>query len=609
MSKFSDALDPLGNGFFILQHKDYDKKGFSLDLRGGQRAVRVLDRDDLIGGLGSWEYDPDTAGDLNLAFLWPNNKTGSRRIPGWAFAWPATPQGPQNATPSGKVCSMAPSPMRILPIADKDYNPDIRYEEIKVPSFPVRQGIKVWPKFPYDTFGIALTTTEEHVQTELYFPCDPRLFAVNAGGDPEMATLVCDVGTNFKVDPTRLARLHADFWVIKEPKGCIDFFKRNSIAWNIGPSACKDVRGGLVIDEPKGFTDANSTGTQTAPLPSDRVIGMVSAHASGPFAIGADNDQHLIGKDWDNRSILATHLDTNSYFKRDKFFDGPFLFEQNFPNGAIPPAPQIITPSPFKTYVHLEFDPALVHPFVCGDRIGKWRWWAETFIYSPPGEPPRIPPDLPTEFKPPKDGGKGTPVKPPPKDEGTPGRPPVETPSTFTNPKPPVGVGLEPQPPVPTVRPYDTSDGFTPYAAVTMDFAAPSFIGRPQLIQTGVPDLRNWLNPTFAAIAFLDSFAPITSRVEAFGFQQNTSWSYTQSPGKRRFVGGTSNGGMAYMPPEVDMADISNSFAPTGVSLSTTYQVAVPNVYWATGYPVPSTGSIKTGYRWGGDTTGNLTFQ
>ena len=86
MSRLSDSRDPRGLGILILQHKDYDKTGFSLDLRGGLLAARVLDRDDRTGGLGSWQYDQDSVGDLNGALCWPNK---TREIPGWAFAWPA----------------------------------------------------------------------------------------------------------------------------------------------------------------------------------------------------------------------------------------------------------------------------------------------------------------------------------------------------------------------------------------------------------------------------------------------------------------------------------------------------------------------------------------
>src|SRR5574341_425187 len=87
MSHFSDSMDPTGFGIPILQHLKYDDKGFSLDLRGSIKGVRVLDRID-AGGLGveAWTQDkngPQTVGDM---IGWQFLEKTSREISAWRAA-------------------------------------------------------------------------------------------------------------------------------------------------------------------------------------------------------------------------------------------------------------------------------------------------------------------------------------------------------------------------------------------------------------------------------------------------------------------------------------------------------------------------------------------
>jgi hypothetical protein len=92
---------------------------------------------------------------------------------------------------------------------------------------------------------------------------------------------------------------------------------------------------------------------------------------------------------------------------------------------------------------------------------------------------------------------------------------------------------------------------------------------------------------------------------------------YTQTPrdttdtGKQRsrYKRGTASGGICYHPSETDLRDIPVGLVPQNTSLSTTTVTVGPNAYFAAGVPELVNGSIKSGYRWGVDTTtGDLVF-
>ena len=89
MSRITDSRDPRGSlGFPILQHHRYNSHGWSLDMRGSVIGVRVEDRDDNQGGLGSWmrPKGEENVGDVTQWLLWPK---ASRPISGFSEAWPA----------------------------------------------------------------------------------------------------------------------------------------------------------------------------------------------------------------------------------------------------------------------------------------------------------------------------------------------------------------------------------------------------------------------------------------------------------------------------------------------------------------------------------------
>jgi hypothetical protein len=113
----------------------------------------------------------------------------------------------------------------------------------------------------------------------------------------------------------------------------------------------------------------------------------------------------------------------------------------------------------------------------------------------------------------------------------------------------------------------------------------------------------------------------MTGHIEAYGKQSGAvvgsvlstsvanGWDYTRKPGSGIFPGGTASGGFAILAPEVTMSDIDVNFAPAWIpTLSTVYFVAGPSTFFGAGLPDVVTGGVRTGHRWGEDSSGNLTF-
>ena len=668
--RFSDSRDPNGLGILILRHDNYDEKGFDHQFKGGILGVRVDNRDDLEGGLGAWrraKTDGEirrSVGDLNLALLWtyetqqPTDipEKQRRAISGFAFAWPVlTKPGTTNdvATPGGgaaDTCAVAPAKTSMRPIWDKDYKEDKRFKVVESPARPKRDGKDMWPKFPVDIFGIAMTTTQEHEQNELFLPTDPRHVAVNRKGDAQMGSLVCDMDDDFKIDLTRMARLQSKDWVLKEPKTCNSGIKANAIAWNIGPSGCGDTRGGFVFEKraqvggvptPGGGGSGEGGPVETldvagilkakiarlgnppgggivvpdaiealqnslnllggggvggggagAPPPSvgsvpqatsgPGLIALISHFDSGHSDVGSSTDKHGLGEDADGHRINSLHISTNAYHRRDDTFDAPLEFGGFY---VRPERGRYLMPT------YLRYDGQPMHPHACGPKPGLWRWESECCIHIP--EMPAFPVLLPP---PPVATGAG-PGGPPGGGDGGGGSPPTTG-----------------DPGVPTIIPVKQwyPGRFDRYAATEMAFSMPALIFRPQDLSPNAVDLRQagGIVPKKAQQK-ADFETPATARIEAFGYQTNKEWRRTQALNKGRFPGGTANGGLVLMPPEFDITDFADNFSRNSTILaavSTTYFTAVPGAYWAGGIPVPSTGGIKTGYRWGVDSSGNLNF-
>lgn len=516
-------------------------KMYQLSQRPSILAVRVIDRlDEGPDGLGHYVAPRENVGDIIGSILWPKN---TREISAWNFAWASVRMGKKKVsgthavapntpgagivfvtgdvpqlrqeTKDGKAseeekkqarCSSIPESETglILPVSGIEMSPDREFALIDA-ARPFTQRGDLWPKFPRGWYGITVAATQVFRQVECFMPTDPRLVAVNAAGDWETGSMVCDTTRGHEVDPERIARLQTMMWVVKIrklvappppaashdtgtggkaqeaasgdqsslpylerrlanfpltqegfaaaihrgdiPKGstfetfetavyaareaeknpgepaspdlarggggpavCLEFGK-NLIAWNIGPTGCREARGGAIIDLREGIpADASScrpdgaavtttspaaaTASSTAAQPDDiaRTIGMASSKQTGPLDVGHDDDKHQIDRDDDGNPINSAHISTGAFFRKpgSKVLDAPILFEGEYDCNEMEPQC-----GDQRMRVHLQYFgrrakecpspgsknrsmPPLKHPFLCGVRDGYWALWAES---------------------------------------------------------------------------------------------------------------------------------------------------------------------------------------------------------------------------------------
>lgn len=583
-----------GFGILPLQHQDYDKGGWSVDLRTSILAVRVTDRWDKQGGIGQYKYEPESAGDIHGGQLL-YRKGKKRTCSMWRFATPVVTVEPEDATATGANASVG---FGVRPTFGKQYEPDVRMKTF-TPDQRRGSAGKFWPRFPLDFIGISLTSDYEARQYDLYHDTDPRLVAVNVKPDPLMGSWVCDMGAGFKVDPDRNARLQSMMRVVRPKPGCLIVPKDpdrvgkylNGIAWQLAPGGQDGVWGyGLVIDRAPG---APATPTKSGPQPvatsssqavvqgltsggatfagapappqlatlppadlpakKSYVVALTSWYATGPFDVGEQKDvpdKHLVTETEDDEAVNSNHITTNALFKKpnDPVRDAPI----EFGNDWIEPAH-----APNLVYAYLRYDNNKFHSHVCGSRKGLWRFESECFMRNPPViTPPTVP---------------------------------VRPPTTTRNDTVATVVG-----------PWESSKKHEGFAESTMQTAMPAMLGIPQNLTRGVLDLRKATRIDDYSRYEHESFTPVVGRIEAFGYGQAAQeWTYNEKPCKGRWRGGTAQGGFILLPPELSIDDYNTSFAPAGRTLSTPYFVAGPSTYFGAGIPNLTTGAVKTGYRWG----------
>ncbi len=432
-----------------------------------------------------------------------------------------------------------------------------------------------WPDFPRGFYGIGLTATVENEQREQFHPTDPRIPCPNVAGPSRVGAILADMSPLGELDPERHARIQSILRVVKQPTGTKGPLRGNAkretpgnwLARQLGPSGQGDCYGGLVMDLPTGI------GSVAA---KSRILAHESVLLGGPLDVGHYGDAHQIGVDADGNPINSLHISTGALFKvrGNPLLDGPLHFEAEYPQ---------TTELPIPLKVHLSYDL----------KLAKWRWWSTTLFEYPPGTP--------------------TTTTPPP--TGTP-------PPTTTTPG-----GGEITPPAEPLNPDGTRIGggtslsSAPRfgAGTPNEIMAPAMSFRPQRIQDGEPDLRFDHAVSMGDRARYNREAPTTIRMESFGAQggdpsapylaQRSDWRYTQEPGRSRAPAGTAAGGIVFLPPEVDLSDVDDDFAPEGLDLSASLVVVGPRTRFGAGSPELAGGGLRTGYTWGVDpATGDLVF-
>lgn len=508
-------------------------------------------------------------------------------------------------------------------------------------------------KLPSGVLGLIVSSTNEAQQEDLFFPCDPRLFAVNVNGDPECGSLVFDLNGANEPDSARGAYLQSAFRVVKLPLGL-----PNAIAFQLDSTGKKDTQGGFFCevmqapamempsqdsggDKSVGTVafDSGLAGAQVnldgpgktvvageAPPPAGGGFGFGegSHNYGGPFHVGVKDDKHFHGKDADGNPINALHLWTSANFFMNRVADGPIRFELEYKEGD---EHDHVVP------VHIAWSGA------------DWAAWTTSPFYEPP--PPEEDPQKPrrpfggTIFN--GNNPRFDPLRPTIPNENVDG-------GRFADPIPPYTIFNDNNP---TFGP--PVDGRVSGSGIPMNLVAslsavmsPGLVMRPENYNTAVQSTglfdsgspqggsnSDRQESAAANRAKADSSSPVTAMASAFGAQggfvdaggsgsgtthgsEGDPWLYTQVPrgakesGKRTSIypGGTASGGVIYHPPETDLRDLADyGMVPPEVTLSETRVMCAPGASFGVGIPDLATGGIKTGANWAYDSdTGDMVF-
>lgn len=129
------------SGILPLQHFRYNRpqggqEGWDLDLRAHKRCVRVVGRWDTGGGIGQWEIERESVGDLCGGLCWKSAGKDKRPIAYWSFIVPtvlgeAASDGTATRAAGGNGVVKA-GDMVAMAQADQQFNEDGRLVPIPV---------------------------------------------------------------------------------------------------------------------------------------------------------------------------------------------------------------------------------------------------------------------------------------------------------------------------------------------------------------------------------------------------------------------------------------------------------------------------------------------
>lgn len=586
-------------GILPLKNHEFEREGLPLDYRHVIYACRVENRDVGPQKHGHHRIADGTVGDVINWYHWQTAGEDKRPIGAWSACWPVvvTGQGgerqPITDSPNGSIGIQSTVPVgasgggnagiqgsnnnpgaqddadfELLPIFDEKYEADPRFQKVRA------QVAGDCPqRFPGGTVGLLLDGTDETRQTPLFFPTDRALVAVNAAGDPDLASYVYDLTADDKLDCDRRARLHSTFRVVRpRPPGKYNWTPDlNSICWQVGLAGQDGLEGlGLICDsqgpglkplqsrdnDNRDIDETGASVTVVQPPPTPTVIpapGIIAAtglKGGGIWDVGSPADcPHRLGTTLDGEPIFSAHIATTS-LHRGQAGDGPLDFEPV--RYSTPPR------MPFRSPVHLRFDPEREYDWLGDPLKGVWRWEAEVPVWIPTtGEPPII-------------------ETPPPI---------IETPKQVTTPR---------------FRPRDKSEPKDLYSVSTLPMASTGGLVKPGDNTPDLPDLRRIRNPSEEDVEVWLSEAPTVARVEGFTRRYSSRRPvYTRRPGavETRYRGGTASGGQAFMIPELDIADfLAKGNGAVNDTMSTSCFVFTPRTRLGFGLPDSDTGCTKSGW-------------
>jgi len=367
-----------GIGFLALQDHGWQDEDVTLDQRVTIMGVRVKDRWRDETPVGYYKYDEESVGDIIGSFLWTSNQgstepgtSGSqstiergRELHGWRFTpWPVrtkekkpdrmkpTTQAGRRGKKVAQCTSFKRDDIKMLPLekwndglfGEGGVTLDERFKEadVQVPQ----QGM-VWPSamFPkpwLDCYGIAVSMDNEQNQDDLFMQTDPRMIAVNVGGDPAMGSLVCDLQLDCTI--SKVAPLQSAFRVVSQMAGCVP--SGPFLALQIGKSGCGDTLGGVAWDTSIGGFLSQNLG-------------------SGPLIMGGSGCKHKVSQTEIGR-VNSAHISSNAYFWKHDEYDAPLKFDERYTESK---------KGTESFEVFLEYDDSVKHPHVCGEKDGIWRW-------------------------------------------------------------------------------------------------------------------------------------------------------------------------------------------------------------------------------------------
>lgn len=583
-----------------------------------------------------YEYaSTDDYGDLTNSLFWPGK---GREFTGVSWAWSSVVSDTKLPTTTpvfrpGNATSFGGSfPTGILP-AGKGQRPDERYDVLSAKTAPISSAICK------GLTGIALAGSGETEQDVHFHLTDSRIPLVHVNGSPSFGRLVFDLTNDNEPDEERHARLHTMMRVVKNPAGM-----GNLVAWNLTKTGRGDGFGGMVVDESALQTSkpkrGPSSGTPlgdrrrlrdvlsgTAPvggfgtvsplrntrLPSGAAgivgaflgpnggipprgfstglgairtisstggsgtgsvaIGAVSAHMGGPLHVGTNKDAHSLGNDLDGNPVNPVHITTEALFIN--------------PNATYQDGPLDLWPRKLGG-----FEPEYITDVRFGwDHVNNvFGWYSFSAFDISPGHRDELP--KPPVSGTPRGGG------------GSDG----------------VG-GFE--------HPGDVRiDSSNPFANL-----AGSILGRLQSDRSeyGVNrwSSRSWLEISTAATARRaqkwgkgqrDAVhtrgvagtmeGPTVIRSDTFAKQPaglGGDFGYTNGELTPPYPGGTANGSLWFMPPEVTGEDYGTDFAPFGRELSSPALGLVQGTRLGFGFPSIETGGVRDGYAQVGE-AGDLRF-
>lgn len=604
----SFLADLESGGIWPLQHHDKDYSGPDIGIRSVRMAARIVKRDQF--GRYSFEdrVDGDTVGDVNCAAFWPRESPNRRALPGWAFAWPSVVTADVD---------LETEKLKVRPIRRDDYEPDDRFKEMEVKPPPQVSNLSP------GTIGITLAGVEEMSQQSLFLPIGvpsalvaAHLPADDAGGDgtwsaAQMGSKVFDLTVktdpdtgeeSYAVDDHNFARLQTAWrvgqltdWRFKKPAPQFGPDDENGfLAWNMTATGHLGTRqhsmgfGSIVVMEgPK----LSVTGTGAGTVNAVHVVGVSTHEVGGPLCAGSKLDKHRIGTvkiGEDDRDLLATHLSVGTIFRANDREDAPIAFTDARVKNVGTPTDQAFTGN-YWWWGYLTYVDGDQHGFGDEARPGAWHVAVKLYDITGPGvsTPPRhfnrplLSASLPNQY-----GGTASGV--PKNRKYSPWQPGQHNVTTV-------------------------------YRTVAAGFSA--IYGRASSLNERDADIRFSREPAAEDVERFLERAPVTFYAEPFAAQggrdgagvvygESTGYRYTQTRFDSKWGAPTANGGLAIIPPELDLIDLKQETSRTAYPTSDVHWIMTPGTYWAAGRPDFIHGRTSKGYRWGDDVNeaGSLVF-